>query len=77
MADPTCAELEDQLAEARTALHKLMLGGVPQRVRFGEKEVAYARNRADDLQAYVNRLANQVAACRGISPRKAFGIIPV
>lgn len=73
----TCAELEARWKEADLALHKLITGGGVQRIRYGEKEVAYSRAKADELALYVAHLANQVAACKGAvpTPRAAIGIV--
>lgn len=72
----TCAELEARWAEADAALHKLRISGIA-RVRFGEKEVEYKKGGMAELVKYVQMLADQVAACKGLPRRQAITIIPV
>ena len=72
----TCAQLEERWAEADAALHKLRISGIA-RVRYGEKEVEYRKGNQADLVKYVQQLADQVAACKGLPRRSAITIIPI
>ena len=74
----TCAQLEERWAEADEALHKLRISGIA-RIRYGEKEVEYKKGDMAALVKYTQQLADQVAACKGLSTlrRSAITFIPV
>lgn len=72
----TCAEWQTRFDEADAALHKLMTGGNVVSIRYGEKEVQYAKGNIAELRKYVQYLADRLAACNGTARRSAIGIIP-
>lgn len=74
----TCAQKQALLAEAETALHKLMIGSKVESIHDGEKTLQYSRAELKALREYVQSLRDQVAACTGATTlrRRVIGIIP-
>lgn len=58
MADP--ATLTQYLAEAETALHKLLVGEKVQTVSYNGQSVQYTQANLGDLRAYIQSLKAQL-----------------
>lgn len=76
MAD--CATLRTWLASAELALHQLTIGSKVEVMVSGPKSVTWTRANLTSLQAYVDDLRNQVAACDGAlrTKRRVVQFIP-
>jgi hypothetical protein len=61
----TTDDLETQLSEAQTALHKLMTGQGVVRLMYDAKEVIYTPANIGDLRAYILELQVQLGQKTG------------
>ena len=73
-----CDRWRRELADARTALHELRLGGTVVRISSGDgKTLEFSPGTVRDLQAYVTELQWRVAGCSGGCRRgRAIQLIP-
>lgn len=65
MAD--CSQIEANLASARQAYHDLTVGGAISRfVDQNGESIQYFRANSQGLLAYITKLENDLAVCRGL-----------
>lgn len=64
------ATLQAWLEEAEAAYHKLSIGAMRVRVRYGDREVEYTPGSRNELAAYILDLKAQL----GLTRRRAFGV---
>jgi hypothetical protein len=70
------ADLRTKLAEAREALHKLMLGDKETQVGFGTNRLTqWAQANPDKLRAYISELEGKLAAATGDAAQSRRGPI--
>ncbi len=69
MAEMTAAE---KLAEAETALHKLLTGTKLVQVGYGERRLQYTQANVADLRAYIAQLKGEIDPCKA---RRPFGVV--
>lgn len=73
-----CAEFTTQLAEASTALHKLLTGTKVVEMWHANKHVRYTDANLTALRAYVNDLQAKVNVCNGAcTPTRRFRFLPL
>jgi len=79
VADPLqIAELRTKIAEAKTALHRLMLGDKEVEVNFGvNRGTKWAQANPDKLRAYINELETELAGMVGGGARPRGPIYPM
>lgn len=59
------ATLEQWLAEARLARHRLAIGSATVSVRFGDRAVEYSPASVPALDTYIASLERRIAAAKG------------
>lgn len=66
--------LKTWLAEAEAALHKLHTGAMEVSIGSGEERATYNEVQVDKLEAYINKLQDQITRLEGGYPRRVFGV---
>lgn len=74
-----CSDYAAQLAEAKTALHKLTIGSKAESIHDGEKSLQYTRADLASLRSYVASLQAKVDACNGVrtNHRRIMNVLPL
>lgn len=75
----TCAQYIAMLADAQTALHKLMIGSKVETLRDGEMQLSYTKANLDALRTYIDMLQRHVDCCNGVRPnsRRVMHVLPL
>ena len=69
-------DCEVRLAEARTALHKLMTGSAVVEVLHGDQKIRFSEANRVDLESYIQKLENQCGGVDGTPARRTpLGVI--